>query len=479
MQQFFDVRQWMTTGNEAISKEFLLALPEPLAHFLAQTRITEHGSYEIPWRQFTLRSAFQPIVSFTHNCIVGHEALVRPITNNGIPIPPPELFSLANQFGEQSLLDRACRALHFLNAGNPPGWLFLNFLAADFGREESDAISHQFMQASIEHLHADMSRVVVEVVEDAVDDTARFEAGAQRLRSYGIGLALDDFGAGASNFDRVWKIEPEIVKLDRSFTQQSTHDGRMRRMLPRIVELLHEAGAQVVLEGIETEEQALIALDANVDYGQGWFLGHPQPRPHTNPLALEPLIESLWTENKRRSHNLEEKRASIIDPILEVMQQAAGHFRQWDDFAESSRRFLEIHPARRIYVVGPDGRLCRGPLVSGCRGRMGRTCIHCSHNCPDQEKPRYNPIPEPQSCLNRARLTRQPFFRRALSYPHSVQITRPYISFCDGKMTTTVSKCISIDGEFCVLCGDLDWNELNHGLHHEADWLNHINIPTT
>jgi len=456
-------------GKE-INEAFLRDLPEPLASYVRKIEPAPDGGFHLHWRDFAIRSAFQPIVSFTHSSIVGHEALVRPVNQDGIPVPPPALFAIAQKHGESLLLDRACRALHFLNADTPPGWLFLNFQAVDFGTLATTNSSDSFLNAAVKHMNADLNRIIIEVVEDAVEDTELFDTAARRLRAHGIGLALDDFGAGASNFDRVWRIEPEIVKLDRSFTLQSDEDSRMRRMLPRIVELLHEAGAQVVLEGIETEEQALFAIDSNVDFGQGWFLGYPKPQCFRDPLAMQERINQLWEDSDRRSQAQDQLRQEMIAPIVALMEECALALTAGQNFAEIAERFLKLDSARRLYLLNHEGKLLDGPMVAQCDKHDQRSCKHCYTACLAVSKGRYNPLSESDSCLARARFSRQPFFRRALAFPHSVQITRPYISSCDGTMTTTASKVLTLNGSQAVLCGDLDWYHLNQRLQLRPDW---------
>src|SRR5215510_15562581 len=76
---------------------------------------------------------------------------------------------------------------------------------------------------------------------------------------------LDDFGAGYSNFDRIWRLRPDIVKIDREMTRRVTVEPLARRMFTGIISVLHEAGALVCVEGIETEAEALCAIDANAD----------------------------------------------------------------------------------------------------------------------------------------------------------------------------------------------------------------------
>ncbi|MEI7432124.1 MAG: EAL domain-containing protein, partial [Betaproteobacteria bacterium] len=70
---------------------------------------------------------------------------------------------------------------------------------------------------------------------------------------------------------------PDIVKLDRSLIVQATENPRVRRVLPKIVEIVHDLNARVVCEGVETREQHAIALDSGVDLLQGFYYARPSP----------------------------------------------------------------------------------------------------------------------------------------------------------------------------------------------------------
>ena len=65
-------------------------------------------------------------------------------------------------------------------------------------------------------------------------------------------IAVDDFGAGHANIDRLWRLEPDIVKLDRSLLRDASQTRQARALYPRLVAMLQEIGALVVAEGWKT-----------------------------------------------------------------------------------------------------------------------------------------------------------------------------------------------------------------------------------
>lgn len=127
---------------------------------------------------------------------------------------------------------------------------------------------------------------MLEILESRVDELPRLQDAVDAYRSRGFRVAIDDFGCQHSNFDRLWRLTPDIVKLDRSLIVQASEDKRVRRILPKIVEIIHDLGAQVVVEGIETLDQHVLALDAGTDLMQGFYYA----RPSAEVLAQRPAL---------------------------------------------------------------------------------------------------------------------------------------------------------------------------------------------
>ncbi len=122
-------------------------------------------------------------------------------------------------------------------------------------------------------------RIVLEIVEDEIaqGEVNRVRDAVDNYRRVGYRIAIDDFGSRHANLDRLWQLEPDIVKLDRVLIAQAVESPKLRRALPRLVQLLHELETLVVVEGIETADQQQLALDAGADLLQGFHLGEPRP----------------------------------------------------------------------------------------------------------------------------------------------------------------------------------------------------------
>ena len=222
-----------------------------------------------------LRSVFQPIVDVERNIAHGYEALLRATDQKGNSVAPPAAFHQAELAERLVKFDRLCRTLHtlnFLNMGRGSGLLFLNvhpelLVAVNAHGKVFEQVLHQHDVAT--------SEVVIEINESAVSEEKLLTAAIANYRERGYKIAIDDFGKEHSNLERLWTLSPEYVKLDGSIIQQAESNLRLQRILPKLVEIIRDLGAEVVIEGVETETQLQLARHAGVHLVQGYLLGRP------------------------------------------------------------------------------------------------------------------------------------------------------------------------------------------------------------
>ncbi|MDH0867491.1 EAL domain-containing protein [Mitsuaria sp. GD03876] len=403
----------------------------------------ERGRWIARFEHYRLSSAFQPVYSFPHRRPVGYEGLIRVEDDRGRAVAPVTAFEGVGSFDQQVWLDRLCRLLHvhnFVAQGQPDCWLFLNIHPAVFMHA---ALQVRMLARAVEVVHQlglPTHRLVFEVTEDVMARDDSFEDAVEAARATGCLLALDDFGVGHSNFDRIWRIRPEIVKLDRSLLRRSRGSRRMARVLSQMVALLHECGALVLLEGIETAEDAQLAMDADVDLVQGFAFGHPAPF-----LRIEEgvsALEDVWSLFNERQALLRRDHLDRLTPFRTAIALALQPLQQSRPLAESCHAFLALQGAQMCYLLDEDGREI-GPRAVPASG-------------PAEIDPRFLPMER----AGDARWARRPYFRRAVESVGEVQTTRPYLSLHGARMCVTVSVAYWQGGRLRVLCGDLDWDEV-------------------
>ncbi|HLY74916.1 MAG TPA: EAL domain-containing protein, partial [Planctomycetota bacterium] len=247
---------------------------DPLRRF-AEHLVPGDSHVEARFQNFNVRTAYQPIFSFAHGRPVGFEGLARASTAAGAAVSPGELFAAASGLESTVFLDRLLRMLHLANFSAPAyesGWLFLNISpsAVVNGRAYGP-----FFKDLLQAFGMPPQRVVVEITESETPDERVLEEATLYYKQIGCLVAIDDFGSGHSNFNRIWRLKPDIIKLDRLMVNQAAQDPAARRGLVGIAALLHEVGALVLAEGIETEEEARVVVQAEVDLLQGYFLQRP------------------------------------------------------------------------------------------------------------------------------------------------------------------------------------------------------------
>ena len=98
----------------------------------------------------------------------------------------------------------------------------------------------------------------------------------QRL---GAQISIDDFGTGYSNIAILTLLRPSIIKMDMSLIVGACEDIRAQQLLGASIQMAHALQASVIVEGIETQEQADLARDLGAEQGQGYLFARPMPLP--------------------------------------------------------------------------------------------------------------------------------------------------------------------------------------------------------
>ena len=207
---------------------------------------------------------FQPIVDLGTGRVAGYEGLSRFPSEDGRR--PDEWFDLARRCGLGPML-QALALRRLLEVPGRPNrtWLSLNL---DAGALATDAIQ--------EALPGDLAGIVIEVTEQELPpDDDVLQRTLDGLRSRGAKIALDDAGAGYAGLQHVVRIRPDIIKLDRSLVRGVDSDGERLALIESFAAFSARTGALLCAEGIETEEELRVLVEARVDLGQGYHLGRP------------------------------------------------------------------------------------------------------------------------------------------------------------------------------------------------------------
>jgi len=401
---------------------------------LAEERY-RHGDVE-------LRSAFQPIFSFAHRRVVGHEALLRALDADGRFVSPVDLFARCGSTAERDRLDQACRTLHalaFAKTHRSAQWLFLNVDASLFATRQGASAS-DVMRKLADHAKLAPQQIVVEILEAAVPDGPAFEDEVNALKSFGFLIALDDFGAGHSNFDRVFRLRPHIVKMDRSVILRASRDATVRRVATQMISLLHECGALVLVEGVETQEEAFIALDADADFVQGYYFGRPQWAP-SSVSAQSQAMNDAWRLSEERAGSDVRAYRVRMKPYADAIELAAKRLQSGQPMAAACVEFLQLDDSEVCFLIDDSGRQVGANHLASVRSPNRAT------------QAQFAPLLDVQGAC----WSRRPYFRRAIANPGRVQVTRPYLTMQSLRMCVTLSMSVTTPIGHLIVCGDVVW----------------------
>jgi diguanylate cyclase (GGDEF)-like protein len=220
--------------------------------------------------------ALQPMVLLESGAPYGYEALARPLTADGSPIPVHRFMALSEQLGLMApigeLLIRSTfdmfRQARLAQEGMR---LSLNLSPSQFAQpgitDRLLTIAQQFQMP--------LALLTVEITETAlVSDESVLSDEVTALREKGVTVLLDDFGTGFSSLDWIFSVPTDGIKIDRSYTSAVT-DPRRRLMMASLATMCRDLGLDAVVEGIETEEQRALLQELGFRKGQGYLFGKP------------------------------------------------------------------------------------------------------------------------------------------------------------------------------------------------------------
>jgi hypothetical protein len=191
---------------------------------------------------------------------------------------------------------------------------------------------------------------------------------------------------------------------------------------------------------VETETEALMAMDADADFVQGYYFGKPAPALQA-PDASRVLFDELWQDFKDVTLPEVSGHRQEIGPYRNAIGYAASLLESGIPLAQAAGGFLQLPGAERCFLLDSEGR------------QIGQNILN--DRFPPQVDRRYAPLINAEG----ANWSRRYYFRRALEHPGKVQVTRPYLSITGANQCITVSIGTHLNGEMLVLCGDVNWRD--------------------
>lgn len=220
-------------------------------------------------------SFFQPIVSNKTKKITKYESLVRLINEDGEIISPFFFLDIAKKgkyYGRITsiVLENSFKALNLFDEDIS---VSINLSAIDI----ETSITRNKIYELLEKNKKIANRVVFELLEDEeVKNLDELSSFITNVKNYGVRIAIDDFGAGYSNFERLLKYQPDILKIDGSLIRDIETNSYSLSVVKTIVSFAKEQNIEVIAEYIENENIFDIINSLGVEYSQGYYFGKPK-----------------------------------------------------------------------------------------------------------------------------------------------------------------------------------------------------------
>ena len=118
------------------------------------------------------------------------------------------------------------------------------------------------------------SDVVLEISEtESIDNFGVFREVARSCRDLGIRIAIDDAGTGYASLEAIMEISPDFIKADMTLVRGIDSDPSRQQVLSALKTIADGIGAEVIAEGIETNDELRVLRELGVRYGQGFYFG--------------------------------------------------------------------------------------------------------------------------------------------------------------------------------------------------------------
>ncbi|MBQ8280731.1 MAG: EAL domain-containing protein [Roseburia sp.] len=230
-------------------------------------------------KEGNFRMFLQPKVDIHTKKTVGAEALIRLYQPEKGYISPALFIPVLEQQNEVHLIDLFIlgRAFQFQKAAKDAGKEIVP-ISVNFSK--NTLMYPKLMEYIAEQcdLYGMPNRMIRIEITETISNMDHMEVKniAKALHTMGFAISMDDFGTQYSNMAVLTQFDFDTVKIDRSMILNIVNDEKSRLILKHTVAMLKELGMEIIIEGVETEEQVEVLAELGCDIVQGFFFGRPE-----------------------------------------------------------------------------------------------------------------------------------------------------------------------------------------------------------
>ncbi|MCJ8311553.1 MAG: EAL domain-containing protein [Saccharospirillaceae bacterium] len=211
---------------------------------------------------------YQPIINLDTNKVYGYEALSRFVDAQGEFLRADHVYASLH-YSPLSLFQVEYEQKKLQLSGAPTGGkIFINVDQDSYFASGISGINNPFLKLFNEYNSAD---IIVELIENSeINDAKMSLEMIETLSENNIQTAIDDVFGPLSmlSFEVIQLVN--YVKLDK-YVVQNKHNKELMILVKAIVDYARVSGKKTILEGIETQDDLLIARELNVDFIQGFL----------------------------------------------------------------------------------------------------------------------------------------------------------------------------------------------------------------
>ena len=217
---------------------------------------------------------FQPILNLKSNEIEKFETLMRIKKEDGSYYLPGEFLDVAKHSKIYSKLSMAMIQKSFETFQISSNSFSINLSYLDM----TNAITTRFILEKLEEFNVG-PWVIFEILEsDGIENYEAIAKFIDQVKSYGAKIAIDDFGAGYSNFERLTELRVDYIKIDGSLIKNIHNNEETKIIVKTIVSFAKELRIKTIAEYVHSKEALDCVKEIGIDYAQGFYIGKPKSK---------------------------------------------------------------------------------------------------------------------------------------------------------------------------------------------------------
>ncbi|WAJ36377.1 EAL domain-containing protein [Pseudomonas sp. GOM7] len=214
---------------------------------------------------------FQPILNNHSGKVEKFECLVRLINEQGQAVSPGLFLDIAKKLRIYGQITRIMVDKSFAQFRDEPFDFSLNLSYEDL----TDPATISFIRTRLKETGIG-PRVIFEILEsEGIKNYDEVKSFIDDVKTFGARVAIDDFGAGYSNFEHLLRLGADIIKIDGSLIHNLDNDANARTITRGIVQFARKLRMQIVAEFVHSRSVQERVLHLGIDYSQGAWLGMP------------------------------------------------------------------------------------------------------------------------------------------------------------------------------------------------------------